>query len=314
MNKTNKFKLVIIFILILLIFKNIVFATDQLSANQFEFNVKFSGNPTVSNKEKVIGSVINSHNALIHIIHMNIIEDTETVSYIVQNTSRDLYADLIVNTTITNPEFFEVDTFVEKTRLTNGEATKVTFTVRLIKNPVGHEEVTTIKATIDAIPIQPGSDDENDNDYDDDIFDDVNNTLNTTNTTNTTNTINTTNTTIRNEIPVNNTVLDNDFDSDTDNNVNNNEIRNTIVNNTIVNNTTNNVVNNNDNNDNNDNNSDDSNNGNDNSNTDKNKGEDKLVIDTSSPSSVIITIYDYYQKDETPKTGIFSFIDIFRRY
>ena len=71
---------------------------------------------------------------------------------------------------------------------------------------------------------------------------------------------------------------------------------------------------NNDNNDNNDNNSNDSNNGNDNSNTDKNKGEDKLVIDTSSPSSVIITIYDYYQKDETPKTGIFSFIDIFRRY
>ena len=29
MNKTNKFKLVIIFILILLIFKNIVFATDS---------------------------------------------------------------------------------------------------------------------------------------------------------------------------------------------------------------------------------------------------------------------------------------------
>lgn len=300
MNKTNKFKLVIIFILILLIFKNIVFATDQLSANQFEFNVKFSGNPTVSNKEKVIGSVINSHNALIHIIHMNIIEDTETVSYIVQNTSRDLYADLIVNTTITNPEFFEVDTFIEKTRLTNGEATKVTFTVRLIKNPVGHEEVTTIKATIDAIPIQPGSDDGNDKD-DDNIFDDVNNTLNTTNTTNTINN------TVRNETHINNTVLDNDFNSNTNNNVNNNEIRNTIVNNT-----TNNVVNNNINTGNND----DSNNDdtNDNSNTDNNKGEDKLVIDTSSPSSVIITIYDYYQKDETPKTGIFSFIDIFRRY
>ena len=164
MNKTNRFKVIIIFILLLLILKECVFATDALNASQFEFNVKFSGIPVVSDKEKVIASVINSHNALIHIIHMNAEEDTETVSYIIQNTSKDLYADLIIETTNTNTEYFEVDTHIEKTRLINGEATKVTFTVRLIKNPVGQGQVTTIKAYIDAIPVQPDSDKDNDTD------------------------------------------------------------------------------------------------------------------------------------------------------
>ena len=40
MNKTNKFKLVIIFILILLIFKNIVFATDS---TQYPYGVWTNG-------------------------------------------------------------------------------------------------------------------------------------------------------------------------------------------------------------------------------------------------------------------------------
>lgn len=157
MKKIKKF--IIILIIIAMLFIGKAYATPSIIGNQMEFKVRFSGNAIISNKEKVKASITNETNATINVTGLTMKENIETVSYIVQNTSRDLYADLSVNTTNNNKEYFNVTTALDKNSLSNGEATKITVKIELLKEPINVEEKAVIGIQLKAIPIQPNGND-----------------------------------------------------------------------------------------------------------------------------------------------------------
>ena len=67
-----------------------------------DFKVKFSGVPIVSNEQKVKAAVTNDISATINVTGLTMEENVETASYVVQNTSKDLLAELAVNITNSN--------------------------------------------------------------------------------------------------------------------------------------------------------------------------------------------------------------------
>lgn len=142
-----------IIMIIIVMFVGTVFAT--VNPNQTEFKVRFSGKPEVSNAHKVNAAVTNDLNATINVTGLTVEENTENVTYIIQNTSKDLSADLSIETTNSNKEYFEVETKLEKTRLIKGEATKVSIKIKLIKKPIIEHVNTTIGIRINAMPVQP---------------------------------------------------------------------------------------------------------------------------------------------------------------
>lgn len=166
MNKIYKFSIVIVTIFILLICKSYSFGTT-LSPAQMEFNVKFSGEPVVSDSNKVVASILDSNNALINVYDLTMEDNKKSITFIVQNTSRDLHANVTMELTNTNKEHFSVESVIEKTQLSNGEATKVTINVELIKEPLIETEVSTIKLKLISEPVQPtysdGNNGSNDN-------------------------------------------------------------------------------------------------------------------------------------------------------
>ena len=82
-------------------------------------------------------------------------ENIETATFIVQNTSTDLFANLELEMINSNEEFFKVNVDIDKNVLTNGEATKITVNIELIKTPIKETEKTIIGIKLNAIPIQP---------------------------------------------------------------------------------------------------------------------------------------------------------------
>lgn len=151
-------KLLIVIIMLAILFVGTGYATATLNSSQTEFKVRFSGEPTVSNEDKVKASITNDINATINVTGLTMEENIETVTYIVQNTSKDLSAELSINTSNNNKEYFLIESEIEKTTLIKGEATKVTIKVELIKEPVGESEKATIGIQLDAKPIQPTED------------------------------------------------------------------------------------------------------------------------------------------------------------
>lgn len=126
--------------------------------NQTEFKVRFSGKPKVSNESKVDAAITNDLCAIINASGLTMDESTETVTYIIQNTSKDLSAELSIETTNSNKEYFLIESKIEKTTLTKGEATKIIIKIQLIKEPVGKSEKSTIGIQLRATPIQPTED------------------------------------------------------------------------------------------------------------------------------------------------------------
>ena len=88
--------------------------------------------------------------------YINSMSDNNTVyiSYDVQNDSEKYDADLDINLTNSNPEYFKVTSQIDNKILKENNKTKVTFKVELIKQPIASEETTTITGTIVAKPIK----------------------------------------------------------------------------------------------------------------------------------------------------------------
>ena len=154
----KKRKLLILIIMLTILFLGTGYATATLNSNQTEFKVRFSGEPIVSNENKVKAAITNDINATVNVTGLTMEENIETVTYIVQNTSKDLSAELSVNVSNNNKEYFLIESEIENTNLIKGEATKVTIKVELIKEPVGESEKATIGIQLDAKPIQPTED------------------------------------------------------------------------------------------------------------------------------------------------------------
>ena len=79
--------------------------------------------------------------------------DTATVQVKIENNSPDLKANLSINTSSTNSEYFSVSSVLADNVLEAGDYTTVTLTVTVLKTPIGdNSETTTVLSTITATP------------------------------------------------------------------------------------------------------------------------------------------------------------------
>ena len=173
MRRTNKIIIAVILVAVMLLgigyaaIQNItlnITGTATADPNQANFTVKFSGTPTTdktnvsenSTGAKVTAAITDDTNATINVEGLTAKGDVVTVTYTVQNTSADLSADLTVETTNNNEEYFTITSELGKTSLTATEATTLTVTVELIKTPITASEEATIGIQLTAAPVQPG--------------------------------------------------------------------------------------------------------------------------------------------------------------
>lgn len=161
MKKTRKLIIITIIMLLLFIGNGYAQATNEfiklatVNLNQTEFKVRFSGEPKVSDKNKVKAVVTNDLNATVNVTGLTMEENFESVTYIVQNTSKDLSAELSIETTNSNKEYFSIESKIEKTTLAKGEATKVIIKVELLKELVDESQKAVIGIKLNANPVQP---------------------------------------------------------------------------------------------------------------------------------------------------------------
>ena len=164
MKKTSKIILGVIIVAILLIgvgyaaIQNVTLSingTATADPSQSNFKVKFSGEPIVSDKDKVTAAITNDTNATMNVSELTAKGDTVTATYTIQNASSDLASNLTVTTTNSNTEYFTIDKKLEKASLVAGEATTLTVTVQLIKTPISEQVSSTIGVQITAAPVEP---------------------------------------------------------------------------------------------------------------------------------------------------------------
>lgn len=157
MKRISKFLIVIVLATLILI-RNYYVIANSLNSSNLNFKVQFSGEPQVSNKIKVKAVITDELNATVNISNLTMKENIETVTYIVQNTSTDLSADLSVEMHNSNEEYFALESNIEKTTLKKGETTKITIIIKLIKEPILENEKSTIGIQLKATPVQTGTD------------------------------------------------------------------------------------------------------------------------------------------------------------
>lgn len=129
--------------------------TAVADPNQANFNVKFTGTPTVSNVNNVTANITDNTNATIDVFGLLEVGQSATATYNIANESKDLSANLAATTTNSNTEYFKVTSNLEKDTLGAEETTTLTVTVELIKTPIAEIANSTIGVQIEAEPIQP---------------------------------------------------------------------------------------------------------------------------------------------------------------
>ena len=130
--------------------------TANATTKQENFNVEFTGTPTVSDADKVEAKLVDQKplKAIMNVSKLTAKGDTATATYTIANTSADLSAVLSATTTNTNDEYFKITQNIAKA---TGDTTTITVTVELIKTPITQDEETTIGVAITAEPQQPNA-------------------------------------------------------------------------------------------------------------------------------------------------------------
>lgn len=171
MKKIKKIFIIQILILIVLVttsnasmFKkeNSSVQVATVGTNQTNFKVRFSGEPKVSNKDRVNAYISTDSSATINVTGLTMQNNIETVTYVVQNTSTELSAKFDVEVVNSNNEYFKIDVDTSKTLLKKGEATNIIVKIELIKQPIKETEKTLLGIQLKASPVQPI---ENNNSY-----------------------------------------------------------------------------------------------------------------------------------------------------
>lgn len=129
----------------------------QATPNQSNFSVEFTGEPEVSDPEKVTAQLdeMNKLQATMNVTGLTSKGDTATAKYTIENKSTDLLANLTAETANSNTEYFTVSYDIVEPSIGAGENTSITVTVELIKTPVSTDESSTIGVTVTAEPQQP---------------------------------------------------------------------------------------------------------------------------------------------------------------
>ena len=131
--------------------------TAMADPNQANFKVRFTGTPLVSDSSYVTARISNDTNATFDVSGLNTKGQKVTATYDITNESSDLSADLIVSTTNSNTEYFNVTSNLAKESIVAGETTTVTVTVELTKVLLTEGVSSDIGIEIIAAPVEPGN-------------------------------------------------------------------------------------------------------------------------------------------------------------
>ena len=129
--------------------------TLAVDPSQANFSVKFSGVPIASDSNKVKAAITDDLNATLNVSGLEKKGETVTAKYTIQNTSEDLSANLSAIVYNSNTEYFKLTQTIDSTTIQKGEATTITITVELIKEPLTQTENSTVGIQIEAEPVQP---------------------------------------------------------------------------------------------------------------------------------------------------------------
>ena len=165
MKKSTKVIILVLIIAILLLgigyaaIQNItlnITGTASADPTQENFEIIFSGEPSISDEECASVSITDNINSTIHITGLTKKGQFVTVEYVVQNSSNDLSADLAVSVTNSNTEYFLLTSYVDKESLVAGEATKLIVKVELLKTPMSESVTSIIGVQLKSAPVEPG--------------------------------------------------------------------------------------------------------------------------------------------------------------
>ena len=135
--------------------------TGNATANQSNFKVEFIGTPTTGGKGTTTATIDSSvkTNGTVTVNGLTAKGDEATATYTIENTSKDLSAELTANVSKnTNTEYFDVKYNIAEPRtLEQGATTTITVTVTLIKTPIDTDPTSEIGITITANPQQPST-------------------------------------------------------------------------------------------------------------------------------------------------------------
>ena len=165
MKKTSKIAIIVVIVGILLLgigyaaISNIILnigGTVTADPSQANFNVRFTEVKEVSDTAKVTAGITDDLNATIDVQGLKTLGETVTATYEIENASENLSANLTIETTNSNTEYFEIESMLAETSLLAKTKTTVTVTVKLIKEPIEESAEATVNVIITANPVQPG--------------------------------------------------------------------------------------------------------------------------------------------------------------
>ena len=127
------------------------------SVNDQNFKVKFLSEenvtPTITGEGNTV-SVKDDTTAEFSVSSLTGLGDSEVATFRVKNESKGIGADISLNVTNSNLEYFKVTEYVQDTQLQAGDETTVTVTVEMIKTPIENEVSTSITAKLIANAIE----------------------------------------------------------------------------------------------------------------------------------------------------------------
>ena len=130
--------------------------TASATANQGNFKVRFTDNITVSESAYVTATKSGDQAATIAVSGLTSAGQKVTATYEIVNESSDLSADLKVDTSNSNIDYFKISSKLGSSSLTKGDTTTVLVTVELTKTPIEEDVNATIGVSLTAMPVQPG--------------------------------------------------------------------------------------------------------------------------------------------------------------
>ena len=130
------------------------------SVNQNNFKVHFTEAKEITGTTGVSGTTIIESNdtiASFNVTGLTKVGDYAEAKYTVSNDSNTVGAEISLNVTTTNTEFFKVTETIDDNKLQAGETTQATVKVEMIKTPIDSDVSTSVTATLIATPLENDS-------------------------------------------------------------------------------------------------------------------------------------------------------------
>ena len=130
------------------------------SVNQNNFKVHFTEAKEITGTTGVSGTTIIESNdtvASFNVTGLSKTGDYAEAEYTIKNDSAGIGAEISLNVTTTNTEFFKVTETIDDNKLQAGETTQATVKVEMIKTPIDSDVSTSVTATLIATPLENDS-------------------------------------------------------------------------------------------------------------------------------------------------------------